>query len=304
MIACWYNLAHKYRGANKKLWRLVYKAGKAWVNLFFPLTAGLKKGIGVDSESPIIVSLTSYPARIKTVWSTVASLLQQSRKPGRIILWLAEEQFPDRKLPGNLTRLEKRGLEIRFCDDLKPHKKYYYTMQENPESFVVTADDDIFYPEDHLEKLWQAHLQYPQHIICLAFQKILAKDGKFARYKYWPVDRNIQNPGMLALPIGANGVLYPPHCLDEEVFNKEALKQTTLFTDDLWLRGMGIQKGTQVYIADLQSLAYFNNVATMKTGLWKTNAQDYGRNDTSWAAFMQRYPELKEKILALSEAEQ
>lgn len=304
MIKYWYQKVQKQIWAGKKHWRLTYKIGKSLVNLFYPLAARFHRGLGTDPDSPIIVSLTSYPARIKTVWLTVASLLRQSVKPQRVILWLAREQFPDQKLPKNLTRLEQRGLEIRFCDDLKPHKKYYYTMRQFPEAFVVTADDDIFYPENHLKKLWNGHLLHKDAIVCLFFQKILVENGRIAPCKKWPVDRRIQNPGMLAVPIGANGVLYPPHSLHEEVFNKEALIATTLYTDDLWLRGMGILNHTPVFIPDLTCLAYFNIVATMKTGLYKVNTQENGRNDISWAAFMARYPQLEEEILRLAAPEE
>lgn len=282
---------------SRKKWRLTYKIGKALVNLCFPVSAYFHKDMGTDPNGTITVSLTTYPARVKTVWITVASLLHQTVKPKRVILWLAEEQFPDHKLPKKLTRLEKRGLEIRYCDDLKPHKKYFYTMQEYPDDFVVTADDDIFYPENHLEKLWKGHLRYPDSIICLAYQKIQIKDGAVAPYSAWFVDRKTRNPSMLLLPIGANGVLYPPHCLHTEVFHKENLKATTLYTDDLWLRGMGILQGTPVFTLDTTRLAYFNIVDTMKTGLYKVNNGQNGRNNTSLAAMLTCYPKIREEVL-------
>lgn len=296
MITYWYEKVQKRLLARKK-WRLMYKIGKAMVNLCFPVAAYFHKSMGTDPDGTMIVSLTTYPARIKTVWITIASLLRQTVKPKKVILWLAEEQFPDHKLPKKLTRLEKRGLEIRYCDDLKPHKKYYYTMLSCPDDFVVTADDDIFYPENHLEKLWKGHLRHPGCIICLAYQKIQTKNGAVVPYSDWFVDKKTKNPSMLLLPIGANGVLYPPHCLHEEVFHKENLTATTLYTDDLWLRGMGILQGTPVFAPDTTRLAYFNIVVTMKTGLYKVNNGQNGRNNTSLAAMLACYPKIQEEVL-------
>lgn len=300
MIRFWYEMARKYKKSGKKIWSLIYKVGKAYVNIFFPLVSCFKQQKGIDENGEIVVSLTSYPARINTVWITISSLLQQTLKPQKVILWLAKEQFTDCKIPKNLKRLGKRGLEICFCDDLKPHKKYYYAMQTYPESIIVTADDDIIYPENHLAKLWEAYLENPQCVSCLAFQKIKVKDDDFEIYKKWPVDPNVKNPGMLILPIGANGVLYPPGSLDKELFNIEIIRKDTLYTDDLWLRCMGIKKNTPVYVADIMSIAYFNIVQTMKTGLWKTNVQDYGRNDKSWALLMKDFPDIKDKIIKIS----
>mgnify|MGYP000808865909 FL=1 len=107
-----------------------------------------KIGITVKKrEQKIIVSLTSFPKRIDTLWITVETLLRQSMKPDEIILWLAEEQFNGiDSLPKALLEQQKRGLTIRFCDDLRSHKKYYYTMQEYPRDIVILVDDDMFYP--------------------------------------------------------------------------------------------------------------------------------------------------------------
>lgn len=76
------------------------------------------------------MSLTSYPKRINVVWITIETLLQQTVKPDEVILWLADSQFKEiEELPEELKVLQKRGLIIRFCDDLKSHKKYFYTMR-------------------------------------------------------------------------------------------------------------------------------------------------------------------------------
>ena len=47
-------------------------------------------------EFELIVSLTSYPDRMYDIHYCIYSLLKQSLKPNKIILWLGEEQFPNR----------------------------------------------------------------------------------------------------------------------------------------------------------------------------------------------------------------
>lgn len=113
----------------------------------------------------IIISLTSYPKRIGDVWITIETLLRQTVKPDMIILWLADTQFNGiESLPKKLIDLQKSGLTIRFCKDLKSHKKYFYTMQEYPEDLIILVDDDMFYPYDMIEKLLKLHYEYPQDI--------------------------------------------------------------------------------------------------------------------------------------------
>lgn len=107
-------------------------------------------------DDSIIVSMTTFPARIGYVHLAIKSLLNQTVSPGKIILWLAKDQFQDVEIPQQLRALCTYGLEIRFCDeDLFAHKKYYYAMRAFPEQIIVTYDDDIIYPED----LWKNCLQ-------------------------------------------------------------------------------------------------------------------------------------------------
>ena len=112
------------------------------------------------SDTPrLIVSLTSWPGRITSVADVIENLLLQTRLPNAIVLYLAEEQFPKREaaLPEALLALLHEGkAELRWCaEDLKPHKKYFYAMQEFPEDLVVTVDDDLRYPPEMLEQLYR-----------------------------------------------------------------------------------------------------------------------------------------------------
>lgn len=77
----------------------------------------------------IIVSMTSYPARINTVHFAIRTLLAQKRLPDKIILWLCESDFPNREddLPESLKDVLWHDVEVRWVNnDLKPHKKYYW----------------------------------------------------------------------------------------------------------------------------------------------------------------------------------
>ena len=297
MIRFLYEAARKLKEENKPYWRLVYKINKALVNLLFPLIGRWKRDCGVNEESRIIVSLTSYPARINSVWLTVASLLQQTMKPNKVVLWLAEEQFPGHEIPVSLKRLQKRGLEIRFCEDLKPHKKYYYAMQEYPEYCIITADDDIFYPEDHIERLWKGHEKYSDAVICHWSHRIeLDGQREFIAYDDWP-DNGEEEPSFATLAVGCNGILYPPGCLPEETFDKNKIKELSLNADDLWLKCMGIMNGYKTVNCNKTVLIYYNVLSTMKSGLWKNNTGVSRNNDKIWNKLMEAYPEARNRLM-------
>lgn len=296
MITFLYETIRKLKRRNRPFWRLLYKVNKSLVNLFFPVSQKWKNTYGLDKDSRIVVSLTTYPARISTVWIAVSSLLQQTMKPYKVILWLAEEQFPDHEIPYNLERLKKRGLEIRFCEDLKPHKKYFYAMQEYPDYYVVTADDDIFYPENHIEQLWRGHEKYPDAVICHWSHQIESdSQGEFRPYNEWK-DASIPSPSYHTLAVGCNGIFYPPDSLPIETFDKNKIIKYSLYTDDLWLKCMEILNGSKTINCNETPLIYFNILSTRNSGLWKSNTGEARNNDIIWSRLMELYPEVKNRL--------
>ena len=109
------------------------------------------KGIThIKREQKIIVSLTSYPQRIDIVYKVIDSLLRQSLKPDVVVLWLARDEFPrqEQSLPRELRRYIKFGLTIRWCENLRSYKKLIPSLKAYPSDTIVTADDDILYPEN------------------------------------------------------------------------------------------------------------------------------------------------------------
>ena len=111
----------------------------------------------LPQDAPFVVSLTSFPPRIKHLWMVIDTLMRQTCRPAAINLVLCESEFPDRKLPSKLQRYTACGLRIMWVEEnLKPHKKYYYSFLEElagKKRCVITVDDDIFYPSDsNIEK--------------------------------------------------------------------------------------------------------------------------------------------------------
>lgn len=200
-------------------------------------------------EETITVSLTSFPARIETVGYAIVSLFHQSMKPDRIILWLADSQFPDKNLPSILEQLQEKGLEICFCEDLRSHKKYHYALQQQDlNELVITYDDDIIYPENSIELLYQSHQQYRDCIICNYSGECLQENGVFLPYKSWRTytDEGVQTPSMKIFPYTGGGVLYPYGSVNGEAFRIETMKEIAFSADDLWMRYMSVLNGTKV----------------------------------------------------------
>lgn len=186
----------------------------------------------------ITASLTTFPARINQVRYAILSILFQTIRPNRIILWLAHEQFPDGEVPLNLKDLCGYGLEIRFCDDLRSHKKYYYALQEQGEKdIIITFDDDIIYHPHTIERLLQKHVEHPGSIVCSQVHVMtFDEQGEVKPYSQWDnYKEGMANPNEDFMPLTGSGCLYPYNVMPRITFDKAKLKKYAFTADDLWI---------------------------------------------------------------------
>jgi len=201
-------------------------------------------------EKFVIASLTSFPARIEYVHLAIKSLMLQSYKPDRIILWLANEQFPDRKLPQNLLDLQKFGLEIQWCDDLYGHKKYYYCIKaQKANEVVITFDDDILYPVDCIKRLMEKHREFPGCLVCERAQA--HKDAKRENMENpgrWAVISNVgcNTPSYGLNPSPGGGCLIPYSAFYKDAYDENKIRELAYKNDDLWYMFMAAENGTRI----------------------------------------------------------
>lgn len=190
-----------------------------------------------ESTEELIVSLTSFPLRIHKLHLVIESILRQSHLPDRIILWLSKEQFPDKNmLPKKLLELQKRGLEIEFCDgDLRSHKKYYYAVIKYSSACVLTLDDDILYSSDLIKKLWNAHIDYPQAVICVRAYENIIVNNQVLSYSKWELVANETTLRNDIFPTSGAGTLYPPCVFYKDILREDLFMKYCRYADDIWL---------------------------------------------------------------------
>lgn len=202
-------------------------------------------------EETVTASLTSFPARIEYVHWAIKSLMLQRYKPDRVVLWLSEEQFPDHKLPAQLTALQENGLEIYFVpDNLYGHKKHYDALRAQKENeLVITFDDDIIYPPNSIEKLIKTHKKFPNCVVCNRAQAMYyLKDGTMQNPGRWKTisDIGLKEPTYQLLPSNGGGCLYPSGAVKKELVDAELIKKTALKADDLWVMFVCAESETKV----------------------------------------------------------
>lgn len=262
---------------NYLLLRILRYAIRVSANIYVRYALRAKTDKTYISDDTLIVSLTSYPARISKLWMVIKTLLNQKLVDNyKVILWLSENQFPKGldSLPKSLTNLIEKGLDIRFVsDDLKSHKKYYYAFKEYPNNIVVTVDDDVLYSPILLRTLLDAHDKYSDCVICNRGIKI----NKEKSYRNWGKVDNFMIPVSSIMPTGIGGVLYPPHCYNNNIFNIEAIKSTCINGDDLWLNFMCRLNGTKVVHTGVR-FGFITVLSSQETALCIENV-NHDKND-------------------------
>ena len=251
-------------------------------------------------EQKVIVSLTSFPARIDGVEYAVKSLMLQDFKPDRIVLWLSDKQFKGRELPQSLLDLREKGLEICYCDDLRGHKKYFEMIKaQKPDELIVTYDDDIIYPHNSLKKLMKMHKKYPRAVIAnRGYEITFSKDGELLPHKKWKLQSRygIRKPKRLIHMSNGSGVLYPYGALYKDVNNEEVIRKYVLGIDDLWMTVMTLLNHTDIVKTTYAFKTFTNVYGTQEFQLGLENMRNpekVDRYDIAVSGLCEHYPELK-----------
>ena len=244
-------------------------------------------------DHELIVSLTTFGKRLYSVATTIESIMQGTLKPNKIILWL-DEKLKGQYLPRNLMKQMERGLTIEYCKDIRSYTKLIPCLKKYPQAIIVTVDDDILYDQDMLEKLFVAHKESPDMIIAnRVHQIVLDSSSRPVSYKSWRWKQTLDDESFLNFLTGVGGVLYPPHCLDEEVFNENVFLDICKYADDVWFYAMALKKGTIVkkaYTRDKYGEDYVMNPTVQDVGLCLLNVNDsVCRNDIQIKAVFEKY---------------
>lgn len=216
----------------------------SYQNLFLTSSAS---GItnNVYNEGEIIISLTSYGSKLQLLYLTIESLLHQTIKPNKIILWLDETKYNSyENIPEALHILERRGLEIRLCEDVRSYTKLIPTLVNYPDSIIISVDDDILYPIDFVERLYRAYQKDSSKIYFYRGHYVLFDgNGSPMPYLDW-VKHGAKGCDIYNFPTGVSGILYPPHCYHEDMTKKEIFLKLCPYADDVWFKVMTMLKGT------------------------------------------------------------
>lgn len=247
-----YSRLHNYSGVPFWILTPMRKMVRWGANKVLPRYLARPRTVKSPVEPGILISFTSFPARINEVWQVVESLKNQSVLPEKIILWLSEEQFPNKQgIPESLWSEVDNIFEIRMVEgDLRSHKKYYYVATDFPNSLIFLADDDIYYPTTILERTVNAYNLHPDAIICnYGYHIGYTDDGIMKPYNSWKKVFHYSESNDLFFGSGG-GTLICPASLHKELTNIQKAIELAPIADDIWLNAVVKLSGKKIVLLD------------------------------------------------------
>jgi len=198
----------------------------------------------------LIISLTSYPARIKYVKDVLESLVNQDVPYNlyHIVLVLAIPEFPNKEndLPDELIEfinLYPELIEILWYErNIKSHKKLIPTLKKYPNNPILVCDDDVYRPQCWLKMFICDHYKYPNDIIFGTSSWYFGDKYKLMRFKEFKCESSgsINNlPSQIfktAKPAnGLGGCLYPANTFtDKRFFDENLFMKLSPTSDESW----------------------------------------------------------------------
>ena len=280
-----------------KLKILFYAICGELLKLYYKVGLGtIPYGLNREEErkEKVTVSLTSYGRRVAAVLPyTIISLLRQTYKPDRIVLWLDDEHWNDNNLPALLKRLKAHGLTVKYCKDIRSYTKLVPALEAYPNDIIITFDDDVFYRKDSVKRLMEAFLNNPTCIYAhIAHRLTFTENGTLRPYNAWEMNVSGVNTREI-FPTGVGGCLYNRSLLHGDVCREDLFMRLAPQADDVWFFFMEVLQGTdRVVLPSLQAIGIgvdaFYQYFHKDSCLSNTNCKE-SQNDPQIRAVMEHY---------------
>lgn len=211
----------------------------------------------------VVASYTTLPTRYEVLKQSILTLKEQTRKLDAIYL----------TIPMRATRLDKEYPPIpddlaalctitRSDVDYGPLTKIYGALisEKNPNTIIISCDDDVFFAPNHVETLLSHHKAYPKSAICgtgaligrgLPFISIVSTVRPFNEWNGFTGFEVDSKGRRVDLIFGVASVLYtrgmfpPNESLHSELLQYSLQDQDIFLNDDVLISGYLSKQGIE-----------------------------------------------------------
>lgn len=236
-------------------------------------------------DADVVVSFTTYPARLRSAALVARSLLTQRASSYAVVLYLSSHEFDG--VPAALAPLTDHGLDVRLIErNDRSYKKLLPALADFSDKVLVTADDDIVYPREWLSGLLRGQAEHPDCVVGYRGTQITFSDSKVDPYVRWPPAS--RDPSFDTFLTGAGGILYPVGSLPRLTGDIDEALRLCPTADDIWFKAMSLVAGRRSVRVGHRDRDFSTVAFAQKSALRKTNVSE-GRNDVQLQAVMNEY---------------
>ncbi len=188
----------------------------------------------------IIVSFSTTPYRIEKMQSTVKSLFEQNAKIDKIYLSVPYKFKRDNleyKIPQWLQ--DEKRITILRTEDYGPATKILGVLEQvklDPNTIIITVDDDIYYPHNLVLQLAYKAKQNPNYAIGLTGSNPeYDEEGKISKHSAEGFYNNYTPDASVSFLQGFSGIAYRRKFFDESIFEIKNAPKECVNSDDLYL---------------------------------------------------------------------
>lgn len=219
----------------------------------------------------IVVSMTTTTSRLGLCRAAISSLIGQSVRPDKIILWVSKEPYlKDSGVDSTASVMSyiksvctviEDVVEVRCTQNIGPYRKLIPILRECQEKdIIITADDDVFYGYEWLSKLLSAYQNSCKGAVASRVRiKQCNMFGAEMSYLYWPIcDKSVFLNNNYIITFGG-GAVVSKSLFDDSDIDDNGFLEVGPTADDLWYSKLLERAGAGVKVVPeaLNELNFF-----------------------------------------------
>ena len=214
----------------------------------------------ISNDIPVYISITSIYNKQDLLLITLQSIINQSRQPDKIFLYLSEEPYllDDGFINCKITNSkllnfinENPIIEVRWVKNIGSYRKLLPLLKDkwDENCIIITIDDDTVYYKYLIENLLKDY--YEQQCV-IGYRGFTPLFNKFENFDYLKHDK-LQKLSLYNFLTGKGGVLYKPeffHKTKNLIFNSEIYLNICSHQDDIWFYIVRVLNNINCYISE------------------------------------------------------
>jgi hypothetical protein len=205
-----------------------------WLRLHLPI--GIRQPPCAARPERIVISLTTIPARVRSLAPVLRSLLDQDTPADRIILWLPSRSLRQNQDYPDAAEIDvPNGIEVMDCEDLGPATKLLHSLRLENGALIIAVDDDVVYPRTLVSTLLSAHRNEPE--TAFGLRGVNLQSGTRFVDLWHVLSSGIDQVEPVDILFGTWGYMVPAWLCDGAIHDFSGYPEAVRWVDDVWVSG-------------------------------------------------------------------